>query len=146
MHRFANVTQPLHNLTQKGVAFSWNQQCEDGFLMLKGRLTGSPILVYPQFGRTAGTFVLATDASAVGIEAVLEQDGHIIADASYIDRTAIQCHPERTLSCYACNKAVSPLLAWLQIQASDRPCTITVAVSPEDGRAPLSLGPCTAGV
>ncbi len=40
------------------------------------------ILVYPQFGHTAGIFVLATDASAVGIGTVLEQDGQVIAYAS----------------------------------------------------------------
>ena len=35
-----------------------------------------------KFDGTAGEFILQTDASAVGLGAVLEQDGHVIAYAS----------------------------------------------------------------
>jgi len=38
-----------------------------------------PILAYPRFNCE---FVLQTDASAMGVGVVLEQDGHIIAYAS----------------------------------------------------------------
>ena len=36
----------------------------------------SPVLVYPSFSPDATEFVLQTDASAVGLGAVLEQNGH----------------------------------------------------------------------
>ena len=42
----------------------------------------APILAYPLFHRNASPFILQTDASAVGLGAVLEQDGHVIAYAS----------------------------------------------------------------
>ena len=37
------------------------------------------MLTYPNFAADAGSFVLQTDASTVGIGAVLEQDGHVLA-------------------------------------------------------------------
>ena len=50
--------------------------------MLKQCLTKAPVLSYPLFGPNATEFILETDASAVGLGAVLEQDGHPIAYAS----------------------------------------------------------------
>lgn len=49
---------------------------------MKSKLTTAPILAYPQFNQVASQFVLQTDASAIGLGAVLEQDGHVIAYAS----------------------------------------------------------------
>ena len=42
----------------------------------------APVLVYPSFSPDATEFVLQTDASAVGLGAVLEQSGHPIVYAS----------------------------------------------------------------
>ena len=49
---------------------------------LKSALTQAPVLTYPDFSATAPPFMLQTDASAVGLGAVLEQGGHVIAYAS----------------------------------------------------------------
>ena len=49
---------------------------------MKPVLTQAPVLTYPDFSATAPSFVLQTDASAVGLGAVLEQGGHVIAYAS----------------------------------------------------------------
>ena len=45
-------------------------------------LTQASILTYPDFSATAPPFVLQMDPSAVGLGAVLEQGGHVIAYAS----------------------------------------------------------------
>ena len=42
----------------------------------------TPILANPSFDQNADEFVLQTDASAVGLGAVLEQHGHVIAYTS----------------------------------------------------------------
>ena len=67
---FARIAQPLHNLTQKGTPFHWSRECGEAFLLLKQRLTESQILMYPDFNRD---FILETDASAMGLGAVLSQ-------------------------------------------------------------------------
>ena len=82
IQHFANIAAPLYCLTQAGVAFSWDKDCSDAFDTLKRLLTEAPVLVYPTFGSKALEFVLQTDASAVGLGAVLEQYGHPIAYAS----------------------------------------------------------------
>ena len=81
---FSRIAQPLHNLTQKGAPFHWSPECGEAFLLLKQRLIESPILMYPDFNRD---FILETDASAMGLGAVLSQrakDGkvHPVAYAS----------------------------------------------------------------
>ena len=62
--------------------FHWTTAHNDAFSHLKSVLTQAPILIYPDFSTTAPTFLLQTDASAVGLGAVLEQGGHVIAYAS----------------------------------------------------------------
>ena len=68
--RFSAIAQPLYNLTRKDAPFLWTADCETAFDHLKGRLTQAPVLAYPQFGRD---FLLETDASGVGLGAVLSQ-------------------------------------------------------------------------
>ena len=82
IHHFSELAAPLHALTQKASTFTWTQECNDAFLTLKKCLTNTPILAYPCFDHNANEFHLQTDASAVGLGAVLEQDGHVIAYAS----------------------------------------------------------------
>ena len=49
---------------------------------MKAHLVQSPILAYPCFDSTAEESVLETDASAIGLDAILEQNGHVITYAS----------------------------------------------------------------
>ena len=67
---FARIAHPLHHLTRKDSPFSWSPECQRAFEELKGSLTTSPVLAYPDFKRE---FVLETDASLQGIGAVLGQ-------------------------------------------------------------------------
>ena len=82
MQKFADIAVPLHALTQKEVLFNWTTVHDEAFSHLKSVLTQAPILTYPDFSTTAPTFVLQTDASAVGLGGVLEQGGRVIAYAS----------------------------------------------------------------
>ena len=83
---FASISKPLHRLTEKTAKFEWTDDCQRAFEELRQRLVTAPILVFPDFSRT---FVLDTDASDIGIGAVLSQlqeDGseRVIAYASRV--------------------------------------------------------------
>ena len=71
-------------MTEKNTTFKWSKECEQAFNTLKTYLTSAPVLALPDWLRP---FVLDTDASDVGIGAVLSQihqDGteHVICYAS----------------------------------------------------------------
>ena len=81
---FAKVAHPLHALTRKDALFDWNQDCQHSFKLLKQLLSSAPLLAFPKFDQE---FVLETDASGLGLGAVLSQrqpDGkiHPVAFAS----------------------------------------------------------------
>lgn len=67
---FADVARPLHKLTEKGQPFMWTRECDSSFHRLKEALASDPVLAYPEI---KDLFVLDTDASNVGIGAVLSQ-------------------------------------------------------------------------
>lgn len=85
----ATITRPLTALTRKNkqtgrfVTFEWTSQCEEAFQELKKLLTTAPVLHHPDLTKP---FFLWTDASEVGLGAVLEQEEngerHPIAYAS----------------------------------------------------------------
>ena len=68
---FSTIAAPLNALTCTNVTFSWSQDCEVAFNQLKTLLTSAPVLSFPR--ADGGEFVLDTDASNVGIGAVLSQ-------------------------------------------------------------------------
>ena len=84
--QFSVVASPLHALTRKNVDFSWDSVCEEAFQLLKGLLTTAPLLAFPDFARE---FLLETDASGIGIGAVLAQKGEdgITRPNAYASRT-----------------------------------------------------------
>ncbi|CAH8547811.1 unnamed protein product [Dicrocoelium dendriticum] len=84
---YADMAAPLHRLTEKGRPFHWSPQCQESFDELRHALASTPILVFPDVSPQAAPFILDTDASDVGIGAVLSQvsgDGmeRVIAYAS----------------------------------------------------------------
>ncbi|KAI3360647.1 hypothetical protein L3Q82_002512 [Scortum barcoo] len=69
---FATTASPLHRLTQKGQVFQWGEDCAQAFAQLRTALTEAPVLAYPDPCRP---FIVDTDASNVGLGAVLSQEG-----------------------------------------------------------------------
>lgn len=68
---FAKITRPLVDLTKKDAKFIWTNQCEEAFQEVKQALVSPEVMGYPL--NEGGTFILDTDASGVGIGAVLAQ-------------------------------------------------------------------------
>ena len=69
INSFADIAHPLHQSTTT-TPFVWTQEANDAFHKLKLVLTDAPLLVYP---RLDADFILDTDASGIGIGAVLSQ-------------------------------------------------------------------------
>ncbi|KAL5579962.1 hypothetical protein UlMin_012404 [Ulmus minor] len=76
---FSRIVGPLTTLTRKNVRFTWTEDCEKSFQELKKRLTTAPVLVIPS-GNDG--FVIYSDASKMGLGAILMQHGRVIAYAS----------------------------------------------------------------
>ncbi|GFU58170.1 retrovirus-related Pol polyprotein from transposon 297 [Trichonephila clavipes] len=72
--RYADICEPLYQLKKKGA-----REAQDSFDQIKRTLTEAPILQLPNFSEQ---FNLFTDASGVGIGAVLQQNQKPIAFAS----------------------------------------------------------------
>eukprot|EP00064_Thunnus_orientalis_P002528 superscaffoldBa00000188_g2535 len=72
--QFATIAAPLTALTAKDQRnlVAWNEDCETAFQTLKACLCSSPVLRSPDFSQR---FLVQTDASAVGLGAVLAQEG-----------------------------------------------------------------------
>ena len=69
---YATIAKPLTDLTWKSVPerIPWSMICQEAFQILKQTLLTNPIVRNPDFSKE---FILQTDASEVGIGAVLSQ-------------------------------------------------------------------------
>ena len=65
---FSDIASPLNRLTQKDMPFVWDENCENAFQTIKEQLMSSPVLAFPE---PNGDYILYTDASDVGVGAVL---------------------------------------------------------------------------
>ena len=76
-HRFiphyAHVASPLSDLTKGGMPerVVWTEEANEAFIILKKRLCDKPVLYLPDLDRS---FVLRTDASEIGLGAMLLQE------------------------------------------------------------------------
>lgn len=75
MVHYAVVAAPLIDILKKD-NFIWTAEVMEAFEKLKRVMTETPILRLPDFSKT---FIVETDASNVGIRAVLMQEGHPLA-------------------------------------------------------------------
>jgi phospholipid-translocating ATPase len=68
----STIAEPLTNLTKKNAPkiVKWSDEAENAFQKLKEMLTTAALMRNPDFSRT---FVLQTNASGVGVGAVLSQ-------------------------------------------------------------------------
>ena len=78
---FSHIAKPLTELTKKGNTFCWVEKHTKAFEQLKQLLCKAPVLRYPDYAKE---FTLTTDASNVGLGAVLSQEGH---PCCFISRT-----------------------------------------------------------
>lgn len=63
-------------MLKKGELFIWTSITEEAFQTLKQALISAPVLAMPDFSKQ---FVIETDASDLGVGAVLHQNNHPIA-------------------------------------------------------------------
>ena len=68
--KFADKSQALRKLLKKGESFVWGEEQQKAYEELKANITSKPVLGLPDFSKP---FRLSTDASNVGISAILSQ-------------------------------------------------------------------------
>jgi hypothetical protein len=79
VQNFSSIAKPLTGLTEKGVDFEWDNDCEVSFQTLRHKLVNAPILSLSESGKR---FTVYTDASRIGLGCVLMQDGKVITYGS----------------------------------------------------------------
>ena len=68
---YSSKSEPINKLLKKDTKFEWTENCERNFKDIINALINLPILIYPDFSKP---FILETDASTVGLGAVLAQE------------------------------------------------------------------------
>ena len=76
---FSKIAAPMTALLRKDKKFDWTEKYDESFQEIKKRLTTAPVLVLPTPHEPLTIF---SDASKVGLGAVLMQNGKVIAYAS----------------------------------------------------------------
>ena len=79
VRNYAVIARPLFQLTKRS-KLSWTVDAENAFKRLKTTLSTTPVLALPDFTQP---FVVETDASNLGIGAVLVQNGRHVAYYSH---------------------------------------------------------------
>ncbi|GFW52092.1 retrovirus-related Pol polyprotein from transposon 297 [Trichonephila clavipes] len=88
---YADLCEPLYNLKRKLKEKFWSIEAQKAFDAVKAAVTKAPVLKFPDFKKH---FELFTDASSIGVGAVLNQEKRLVVFASrtlklWFPRTAV---------------------------------------------------------
>lgn len=73
---FSKVANPIIYLQKKDKKFLWDDKCEKVFIILKAKLTTTPILKFPN---PLKDFIICTNAYGDGIGGILLKEGLVVA-------------------------------------------------------------------
>ncbi|GFU91109.1 retrovirus-related Pol polyprotein from transposon 297 [Trichonephila clavipes] len=76
---YVDICEPLYNLKRKLKRFIWSIRAQKAFDAVKANITKAPVLKFPYFKKP---FELFTDASSIGVGAVLNQEQRPVVFAS----------------------------------------------------------------
>ena len=76
MKDFGSIASSITEVIKNNVGFKWGEEQEKSFQVIKEKLTHAPLLALPNFAKT---FKVECDASCLGIDTVLMQEGRPIA-------------------------------------------------------------------
>ncbi|KAD5803510.1 hypothetical protein E3N88_14870 [Mikania micrantha] len=76
INNYASIAAPLTDLLKNSQVFTWDSHTSEAFLTLKQHLCSTHVLSLPDFSQP---FTIETDASGIGIGAVLSQNRHPLA-------------------------------------------------------------------
>ncbi|GFX36560.1 retrovirus-related Pol polyprotein from transposon 17.6 [Trichonephila clavipes] len=76
---YANICELLYNLKRKLKRFIWSIEAQKAFDVVKAAITKAPVIKFPDFKIS---FELFTDASSIGVGAVLNQEQRPVVFAS----------------------------------------------------------------
>lgn len=74
INKISTILEPLHQLLRKENKFEWNESCQKSFDQIKLLLTSEPVL---KMFNPNNELILETDASKIGIGAVLKQPNEL---------------------------------------------------------------------
>lgn len=96
---FSTISEPITSLIKgrkKGLPIKWTDEAENAFQLLKERLVSAPILTTPRWDKP---FFIQTDASDVGIGAVLfQEDGGFEHPVAYASRKLTKAERKYTVT------------------------------------------------
>ncbi|GFV89424.1 retrovirus-related Pol polyprotein from transposon opus [Trichonephila clavipes] len=113
IQNYADICEPLHRLKKKGAKFIWSTEAQDFFNKVKRALTEAPVSQMTNFQEQ---FNLFTDASGIGIGAVLNQNQRPIAFVSRTLNKAERNYRVTERECLAVLWALNKLRTYFRVR------------------------------